>query len=155
MRMLQKMLYTLPPKRHLPSIRQSTLLQDQPADLAMAEALVLVQENYEHPNHWMWRISLWDLRIQQTRNTEEMQRQLGDWVQWFRRTITNIVTAKDHQGKGWQQRLWQNGPYDFETKRCESCLLEVREQQAYLLTFIRKFWLKPSSIREETITVIQ
>ena len=47
-----EMLYTLPPKRHLPSIRQSTFTRLQPADLAMAEALVeLVQENYEHPNH--------------------------------------------------------------------------------------------------------
>ena len=129
-----EMLYTLPPKT--PSSFHSSeysFTRLQPADLAMAEALVeLVQENYEHPNHWSAESFLADL--ENPANTYYgvwMQRQLvgflGVQAVLDEATITNIVIAKDYQGKGLAQRLWQMALYDLKQKDIQVVFLEVRQ----------------------------
>ena len=133
-----EMLYALPPKT--PSSFHSSeysFTRLHPADLAMAEALVaLVQENYEHPNNWSAESFLADL--ENPTNTYYgvwMQRQLvgflGVQSVLDEATITNIVIAKDYQGKGLAQRLWQMALYDLKQKRRESCFpRSARKQQA-------------------------
>lgn len=129
-----EMLYALPPKT--PSSFHSSeysFTRLHPADLAMAEALVaLVQENYEHPNNWSAESFLADL--ENTTNTYYgvwMQRQLvgflGVQSVLDEATITNIVIAKDYQGKGLAQRLWQMALYDLKQKEVKVVFLEVRE----------------------------
>ena len=129
-----ELLYTLPPKT--PSSFHSSeysFTRLQPADLAMAEALVeLVQENYEHPNHWSAESFLADL--ENPANTYYgvwMQRQLvgflGVQAVLDEATITNIVIAKDYQGKGLAQRLWQMALYDLKQRDVKVVFLEVRE----------------------------
>ncbi len=129
-----EMLYALPPKT--PSSFHSSeysFTRLHPADLAMAEALVaLVQENYEHPNNWSAESFLADL--ENPTNTYYgvwMQRQLvgflGVQSVLDEATITNIVIAKDYQGKGLAQRLWQMALYDLKQKDVKVVFLEVRE----------------------------
>ena len=129
-----EMLYALPPKT--PSSFHSSeysFTRLHPADLAMAEALVaLVQENYEHPNNWSAESFLADL--ENPTNTYYgvwMQRQLvgflGIQSVLDEATITNIVIAKDYQGKGLAQRLWQMALYDLKQKEVKVIFLEVRE----------------------------
>ena len=129
-----EMLYALPPKT--PSSFHSSeysFTRLHPADLAMAEALVaLVQENYEHPNNWSAESFLADL--ENPTNTYYgvwMQRQLvgflGVQSVLDEATITNIVIAKDYQGKGLAQRLWQMALYDLKQKEVKVVFLEVRE----------------------------
>ena len=129
-----EMLYALPPKT--PSSFHSSeysFTRLHPADLAMAEALVtLVQENYEHPNNWSAESFLADL--ENPTNTYYgvwMQRQLvgflGVQSVLDEATITNIVIAKDYQGKGLAQRLWQMALYDLKQKDVKDVFLEVRE----------------------------
>ena len=53
-------------------------------------------------------------------------------------TITNIVIAKDYQGKGLAQRLWQMALYDLKQKDVKVVFLEVREkQQACSIIYIK------------------
>lgn len=129
-----EMLFKLPPKT--PSSFHSSeysFTRLHPADLAMAEALVaLVQENYEHPNNWSAESFLADL--ENPTNTYYgvwMQRQLvgflGVQTVLDEATITNIVIAKDYQGKGLAQRLWQMALYDLKQKDVKVVFLEVRE----------------------------
>ena len=129
-----EMLYALPPKT--PSSFHSSeysFTRLHPADLAMAEALVaLVQENYEHPNNWSAESFLADL--ENPTNTYYgvwMQRQLvgflGVQSVLDEATITNIVIAKDYQGKGLAQRLWQMALYDLKQKEVKVIFLEVRK----------------------------
>ena len=129
-----EMLFKLPPKT--PSSFHSSeysFTRLHPADLAMAEALVvLVQENYEHPNNWSAESFLADL--ENSTNTYYgvwMQRQLvgflGVQTVLDEATITNIVIAKDYQGKGLAQRLWQMALYDLKQKDVKVVFLEVRE----------------------------
>lgn len=129
-----EMLFKLPPKT--PSSFHSSeysFTRLHPADLAMAEALVaLVQENYEHPNNWSAESFLADL--ENPTNTYYgvwMQRQLvgflGIQTVLDEATITNIVIAKDYQGKGLAQRLWQMALYDLKQKEVKVIFLEVRK----------------------------
>ena len=129
-----EMLFQLPPKT--PSSFHSSeysFTRLHPADLAMAEALVaLVQENYEHPNNWSAESFLADL--ENPTNTYYgvwMQRQLvgflGVQTVLDEATITNIVIAKDYQGKGLAQRLWQMALYDLKQKEVKVIFLEVRK----------------------------
>lgn len=129
-----EMLFKLPPKT--PSSFHSSeysFTRLHPADLAMAEALVaLVQENYEHPNNWSAESFLADLENQtNTYYGVWMQRQLvgflGVQSVLDEATITNIVIAKDYQGKGLAQRLWQMALYDLKQKDVKVVFLEVRE----------------------------
>lgn len=129
-----EMLFELPPKT--PSSFHSSeysFTRLHPADLAMAETLVaLVQENYEHPNNWSAESFLADL--ENPTNTYYgvwMQRQLvgflGVQTVLDEATITNIVIAKDYQGKGLAQRLWQMALYDLKQKEVKVIFLEVRK----------------------------
>ena len=129
-----EMLYALPPKT--PSSFHSSeysFTRLHPADLAMAEALVtLVQENYEHPNNWSAESFLADLENPTNAYYGVwMQRQLvgflGVQSVLDEATITNIVIAKDYQGKGLAQRLWQMALYDLKQKEVKVVFLEVRE----------------------------
>ena len=133
-----EMLYALPPKT--PSSFHSSeysFTRLHPADLAMAEALVaLVQENYEHPNNWSAESFLADL--ENPTNTYYgvwMQRQLvgflGVQSVLDEATITNIVIAKDYQGKGLAQRLWQMALYDLKQKEVKVVFLEVRQSNKH------------------------
>ena len=129
-----EMLYALPPKT--PSSFHSSeysFTRLHPADLAMAEALVaLVQENYEHPNNWSAESFLADLdNPTNTYYGVWMKRQLvgflGVQSVLDEATITNIVIAKDYQGKGLAQRLWQMALYDLKQKEVKVVFLEVRQ----------------------------
>ncbi len=86
---------------------------------AMAEALVMVQENYRASKWWV-REFPWNLE-NPTNTCAEYGCSANSPVPWNQSvldeaTITNIVIAKDYQGKGLAQRLWQMALYDLKQK---------------------------------------
>ena len=77
---------------------------------------------------------------------------LGPKACWTEATITNIVIAKDYQGKGLAQRLWQMALYDLKQKDVKVVFLEVRKATSALNIYM-KFWGSKPSTREVIITV--